>query len=443
MSQLSASGYLTKRLILLRCITFMPVEEHQPALISAINLGLTIQNCSLIDTSLSFFHNAGNESDFWCVGNTFKIEDGLDIPNNWNALYIMPTAKTNQGNCIIYQNNFQVGADGGPSSRNLLVNIDLENSNNVVFVGNTVRCLKGGWEIRARDGGVLSGNSFSGLDATITNYGLFSANHMYNGTLYIIGNNGTSDNINASAVTGNTLKNVSVQISGNVDFSANGVYAPIGETAVEVYKSAPNANQDYSPTVVGNYIIGGNIGVHLLDAGGNIPQSPDIGRSMVNSNKIIGASIPIQLDAHWSNCMVTDNLFTSGSIVNNGSNNIIRNNSDEPGSNSGGTPTTVPQAVPSISVAEGGLVTASATQTAGNVAAGTKSTTHQLSAQDDPDLIPENIREGVSVFGVRGTMQAGTGGVTSETVAVIVTLTEAEYNALSAKDPSTLYLIKE
>ena len=83
------------------------------------------------------------------------------------------------------------------------------------------------------------------------------------------------------------------------------------------------------------------------------------------------------------------------------------------------------------------------TQTAGNVAAGTKSTTHQLSAQDDPDLIPENIREGVSVFGVRGTMQAGTGGVTSETVAVIVTLTEAEYNALSAKDPSTLYLIKE
>ena len=92
---------------------------------------------------------------------------------------------------------------------------------------------KGCWEIRARDGGVLSGNSFSGLDATITNYGLFSANHMYNGTLYIIGNNGTSDNINASAVTGNTLKNVSVQISGNVDFSANGVYAPIGETAVE------------------------------------------------------------------------------------------------------------------------------------------------------------------------------------------------------------------
>ena len=40
-------------------------------------------------------------------------------------------------------------------------------------------------------------------------------------------------------------------------------------------------------------------------------------------------------------------------------------------------------------------------------------------------------------------MQAGTGGVTSETVAVIVTLTETEYNALSAKDPATLYLIKE
>ena len=101
------------------------------------------------------------------------------------------------------------------------------------------------------------------------------------------------------------------------------------------------------------------------------------------------------------------------------------------------------QAVPAISVTEDGLVTATATQAAGNVAAGTKSTARQLSAQDDPDLVPENIREGVSIFGVQGAMQAGTGGVTSETVAVIVTLTETEYNALSAKDPATLYLIKE
>ena len=153
------------------------------------------------------------------------------------------------------------------------------------------------------------------------------------------------------------------------------------------------------------------------------------------------------LGTNTSEIFVTGNLFCNKdapaySVQDNGSGNIVRFNSNDL-TGSGGTPTTVAQAVPSISVAEGGLVTASATQTAGNVAAGTKSTTHQLSAQDDPNLVPENIREGVSIFGVQGAMQAGTGGVTSETVAVIVTLTETEYNALSAKDPATLYLIKE
>lgn len=158
----------------------------------------------------------------------------------------------------------------------------------------------------------------------------------------------------------------------------------------------------------------------------------------------------IALGANTHHIFVTGNLLLSAGkdkpdyagVQDNGTNNIVRFNSNDL-SGSGGTPTTVSQAVPSISVAEGGLVTASATQAAGNVPAGTRSATHQLSAQDDPDLVPENIREGVSIFGVRGTVQAGTGGVTSETVAVIATLTEAEYNALSTKDPATLYLIKE
>lgn len=153
------------------------------------------------------------------------------------------------------------------------------------------------------------------------------------------------------------------------------------------------------------------------------------------------------LGANTSGIFVTGNLFCNENapvygVQDNGTGNIVRFNSNDL-SGSGGTPTTVAQAVPAISVTEDGLVTATATQAAGNVAAGTKSAARQLSAQDDPDLVPENIREGVSIFGVQGAMQAGTGGVTSETVAVIVTLTETEYNALSAKDPSTLYLIKE
>ena len=103
---------------------------------------------------------------------------------------------------------------------------------------------------------------------------------------------------------------------------------------------------------------------------------------------------------------------------------------------------TATQAVPSISVDSAGKITASATQSAGYVAAGTKSATKQLSAKSaatytpgtsdqfiaagqyltgaqtvkgDANLKAENIAEGVSIFGVTGTHAGGGGGGAVET----------------------------
>lgn len=95
------------------------------------------------------------------------------------------------------------------------------------------------------------------------------------------------------------------------------------------------------------------------------------------------------------------------------------------------------QATPSISVSSAGLITASATQSAGYVAAGTKSATKQLTTQaaktvtpgtsaqtavssgvyttgavtvaGDSNLVAGNIKSGVSIFGVSGNY-AGSGG---------------------------------
>lgn len=105
--------------------------------------------------------------------------------------------------------------------------------------------------------------------------------------------------------------------------------------------------------------------------------------------------------------------------------------------NDGNSPR-VEVATPTIDVSAGGLITATTEQEKGYVPGGTESATQQLTTQGaktvtpgtsnqtavasgryttgdvvvsgDANLVPENIAEGVSIFGVQGTHSGGGGG---------------------------------
>ena len=144
----------------------------------------------------------------------------------------------------------------------------------------------------------------------------------------------------------------------------------------------------------------------LLDIANNLPEAND------------GVELPTLINEGSASDLLMDKEFidSEGKIVI-------------------GTMPSTAQATPSISIDSNGLITATATQNAGYVNGGTKSATKQLAFQPaktitpsttsqiavssgyytggditiagDSNLVAENIKSGISIFGINGTAQVG------------------------------------
>lgn len=210
-------------------------------------------------------------------------------------------------------------------------------------------------------------------------------------------------------IDGNSVINGRIVARGIVAVTGNGVAAPADAAAIYIEKAGSNDTPgDLSPNVTGNVITSGNIGIQLSNSmlGEMLPE-----KALISCNRITGCATSVQIESNWSGCLVTGNMIDSA-VADKGRGNLVRLNSDDAGSGGGGGTA----GVSSFNGRSGAVVPMTGDYTA--IMVGARPDTWTPTAAD-------------------------VGAVPSGAVRAIQTMTQAEYDALTQKDPTTLYLIKE
>ena len=245
--------------------------------------------------------------------------------------------------------------------------------------------------------GLVENNQFNGCGISHTgNECTVLGNCIQNGDISCIQRAGSPTD-SPSVIAGNVIKGGLIHVSDWAIISNNTITPPEGSPCVEAKKQSPSSMEALSPVIIGNFFSGGTFGVHLMLT----DYIPDGYRrkknALVTGNRFYGqTTASVQIESTWQDCMITNNVLDA-SVVDNGTNNIVRLNSDDAGGGGGGT-----AGVSSFKGRSGAVAPQSGDYTAAMV-----------------------------------------GAVPSGDVAAVQAVTQAEYDALTQKDPATLYLITE
>lgn len=165
--------------------------------------------------------------------------------------------------------------------------------------------------------------------------------------------------------------------------------------------SASDIRSGKKAYVNGSLLIGTFAGVDTSDATATESSILSGKTAYVKGSKVIGTYTALD----------TSSATASDADIRSGKTAYVK------GSKVIGTMSTVTQATPSITVGSNGVVTASVTEATGYISGTTKTDTHTLSSDDDPNFVEENIAKGVTMFGKIGTHEGSELELTYDQVA--------------------------
>lgn len=331
-----------------------------------------VSGCRFQNSSFQSF--AVQSANTEICGNYFYNESGVSI-----SVSAIPngTAFISK-NCIITKDSIVIAAVGGTQ---IVSENTITGSGSIVdFSGN----------------GLAENNQFNGCGISHTgDECAILGNRILDGGISCV-RMADSLSDSPSVIVGNLVRNGSIEVRDWAIISNNTITAPSGKPCVSAQRQALGSVEKLSPIIIGNCFSGGTFGVHLLLMD-RLPNGyREKKNALVTGNQFYGqTSASVQIESTWQDCMITNNVVDAP-VVDNGTNNIVRFNSDDAGGGGGGT-----AGVSSFKGRSGAVVPQSGDYTAAMV-----------------------------------------GAVSSGNVAAVQAVTQAEYDALTQKDPATLYLIQ-